>query len=106
MCQQMFDRDPLTLRTFQCRNIFRDGVTQTNLATFHEHHDAGGSGNHFRQTGDIENGVSRHRLVSRLGCAGAICFAPRDAYVRTNQYDSAWKMTLDNLFVDYSIDPG
>src|SRR5436189_6385928 len=84
---QLLNRNRVAAFAFHLRDELHDRVAQTNFSLFDEHHDAGGGGHDFGETGQVENRVRRHCFALWFDGARAVRLAPNDTAVAANEHD-------------------
>ena len=103
MCQQQLDRDAFPALAFDLGNVIRQWVAEPHFAAFNQNHDAGGGGDNFRKTSEIENRVFRHRFACRLNSARSIGFAPNHAALSRHEDYSPGQVMLVNLALNFTV---
>ena len=92
MREQLLDGDVFLARVGEFRNVARHRVAQSDLPALDQNHHRSRSRHDFRQRGQIEDRVHRHRFNRRFECAITISSPPYDFALPTDQHDCAGQL--------------
>jgi hypothetical protein len=104
--QQVLDGDALPALALQLGDVARDRVAETKLPALDEYQRARRGRDDFRQTRQVEDGVSRHLLARGDERASAVSLAPDHAAAARDEHDGAGQLLLLNGFRHRPVDVG